>query len=255
MQIDNPVMTVNGAETEIDVGRGTTPVIVNDRTLVPIRAIIEAMDGTVEWDADTQTVTLDYNDDEIILVIDSSTAYLNGEANELDSAPAIINERTMLPIRFIAEGFSFDVDWTPETQTVTISKSDAVEEPETTAEPEATAEPETSAEPESTTEPDATVEPTDEPAAADDNEQTESKTLVAYFSNTGNTEGIAEYIAEITGADLFEIVPEEPYTDEDLDYNDSSSRTTLEQSDSTVRPAIASVVEDMEQYDTIYIGY
>lgn len=80
MQIDNPVMTVNGKEQNID-NEGTTPVIVNDRTLVPIRAVIEAMGGTVGWEQETQTVTLNYGDDEIQLVIDSVTAYLNGTAN------------------------------------------------------------------------------------------------------------------------------------------------------------------------------
>ncbi|MBP3361722.1 MAG: SUMF1/EgtB/PvdO family nonheme iron enzyme [Clostridia bacterium] len=126
MQIDNPIMTVNGAETEIDEGRGTTPVIVNERTLVPIRAIIEAMGGTVSWDQSTQTATLDYDKDEIRLIIDSATAYLNDEPNTLDTTPTIINERTMLPIRFIAESFGFDVDWDDSTRTVTIEKTISV---------------------------------------------------------------------------------------------------------------------------------
>ena len=121
LQIDNPNMTVNGQSEEIDPGRGTTPVVVSERTLVPVRAIIEAVGGTVEWDQETQTATLTYNGDVIRLTIDSTTAYLNDEANELDVTPSIINERTMLPIRFIAEGFNFTVDWTQETQTVTIT--------------------------------------------------------------------------------------------------------------------------------------
>ncbi len=123
MQIDNPIMTVNGTETEIDEGRGTTPVIVNERTLVPIRAIIEAMGGTVSWKQETQTATLNYGCDEVRLIIDSTTAYLNDEPNTLDVAPTIINERTMLPIRFIAESFGFDVDWDNNTRTVTIKKT------------------------------------------------------------------------------------------------------------------------------------
>ena len=69
LQIDNPIMTVNGAETEIDPGRGTTPLIIGDRTLVPIRAIIEAAGGEVEWDDAAQQVTLTYNGDVIRLVI------------------------------------------------------------------------------------------------------------------------------------------------------------------------------------------
>ena len=135
MQIDNPVMTVNGTQQEIDPGRGTAPVIVNERTLVPIRAIIEAMGGTVEWNGDTQTASLTYGDDEIRLTIDSATAYLNDTANTLDTAPAIINERTMLPIRFIAESFRFSVDWNENEQLITITK--AADEPVATAAPTA----------------------------------------------------------------------------------------------------------------------
>ena len=123
LRIDDPQMTVNGKTQNID-DEGTVPVIVNERTLVPIRAIIEAMGGKVGWDSVTRTVTLEYNDNEIRLVIDSTTAYLNGAANELDTAPAIINERTMLPIRFVSESFGFDVDWKGETQTITITRSE-----------------------------------------------------------------------------------------------------------------------------------
>ncbi|MBD5522138.1 MAG: hypothetical protein HDR03_13130 [Lachnospiraceae bacterium] len=86
-------------------------------------------------------------------------------------------------------------------------------------------------------------------------EETGSKVLVAYFSCTGNTEGIAGHIVNILGADVYQIVPEEPYTDADLNYNDSSSRTTIEMNDSTSRPAISGSVENMEDYDIIFIGY
>lgn len=131
LRIDDPQMTVNGTTQNID-DEGTVPVVVNERTLVPIRAIIEAMGGKVDWDGDTRTVTLDYNDNEIRLVIDSTTAYLNGAANELDTAPAIINERTMLPIRFVSESFGFDVEWNGETQTITITRSQAAASHEVT---------------------------------------------------------------------------------------------------------------------------
>jgi len=84
---------------------------------------------------------------------------------------------------------------------------------------------------------------------------TGSKTLVAYFSATGTTKGLAQTIAEVTGGDLYEITPAEPYTSADLDYNDSSSRTTIEQNDSSSRPAISGAVEDFDQYDTVFVGY
>lgn len=123
LQIDNPIMAVNGVKTEIDSGNGTSPIVADGRTLVPIRAIVEAFDGVVEWDGGTQTVKLTMADDVIKLVIDSKTAYLNDSAYTLDVAPTVINERTMLPIRFIAEGFNLGVAWEGDTQTVTIIRN------------------------------------------------------------------------------------------------------------------------------------
>lgn len=83
----------------------------------------------------------------------------------------------------------------------------------------------------------------------------ESKVLIAYFSATGTTKGVAEHIANGLNADIYEIVPEDPYTDADLDYNDNNSRTTIEMNDSDVRPLISGSVENMEQYDIVFIGY
>lgn len=82
-----------------------------------------------------------------------------------------------------------------------------------------------------------------------------SKVLVAYFSATNTTEGVAEHIADGLNADIYEIVPEEPYTDADLNYNDNNSRSTIEMNDPTSRPAISGFVENMEQYDIVFIGY
>ncbi|MGN0292587.1 MAG: flavodoxin [Lachnospiraceae bacterium] len=82
-----------------------------------------------------------------------------------------------------------------------------------------------------------------------------AKVLVAYFSATNTTEGVAEHIANGLGADLYEITPEDPYTDADLNYNDNNSRTTLEMNDPNARPAISGSVENMEQYDIVFLGY
>ncbi len=120
LQIDNPIMEINGKDTEIDIGRGTKPIVMNGRTLVPIRAIIEAFGGTVDWDGGTQTVLLTIEDDTIKLVVDSNTAYLNDNAETLDVAPTVINGRTMLPIRFVAERFNLNVSWDQNTQRVKI---------------------------------------------------------------------------------------------------------------------------------------
>ena len=79
--------------------------------------------------------------------------------------------------------------------------------------------------------------------------------LVAYFSATGTTKTLAGYISEVTGGDLYEIVPEIPYSSEDLNYSDNNSRSTREQNDEGARPAISGSVEDMDQYGTIFLGY
>lgn len=123
MQIDNPIMTINGMEKEIDKGRGTAPVIINDRTLVPIRAIIEEMGGTVHWEDATQNVIIALGENIIFLTIDNSDAFVNSDKKTLDTKPAIINERTMLPIRFISENLGYEVNWNNNKQLITITKN------------------------------------------------------------------------------------------------------------------------------------
>ena len=82
-----------------------------------------------------------------------------------------------------------------------------------------------------------------------------SEVLVAYFSATGTTKGVAEKIASVTGGDLYEILAAEPYTEEDLNYSDSSSRATTEQNDKSVRPEIGSEDIELEGYTTLYLGF
>ena len=81
-----------------------------------------------------------------------------------------------------------------------------------------------------------------------------TKTLVVYFSCTGTTKPLAEYAAEILGADLYEIVPEDPYSEADLAYY-TNGRADQEQNDPNMRPAISGGVENMDEYDTIILGY
>ena len=81
------------------------------------------------------------------------------------------------------------------------------------------------------------------------------KTLVAYFSASGETAKLAKTVAEVTGGDLFEIRPEVAYISADLNWNDKRSRSTVEMNDESSRPAIASEVADMEQYDTVFVGF
>ena len=83
----------------------------------------------------------------------------------------------------------------------------------------------------------------------------ETKTLVAYFSATGTTMEAATRLARIAGADLHEIVPETRYTPADLNWHDKNSRSSVEMADKSSRPAIASRVENIAQYDTVFVGF
>ena len=112
---------------------------------------------------------------------------------------------------------------------------------------------EPSAAPEST-EP---AESTEEPSSQPETEGEAGGTLVVYYSATGNTEQVANYIADITGGDLFELEPVEPYTSDDLDWTDDNSRVSQEYYDESLRDVelVADTVENWDSYDTIFIGY
>ena len=83
------------------------------------------------------------------------------------------------------------------------------------------------------------------------------KTLVVYYSASGNTKGVAEKIAEAAGADLFEITPVEPYTSDDLNWTNDNSRVSREHEDESLRdvPLTTTTVENWEEYDTVFLGY
>ena len=82
-----------------------------------------------------------------------------------------------------------------------------------------------------------------------------TKALVAYFSASGVTAKVAERLSKAIGADLYEIAPEAPYTRADLNWMDKKSRSTVEMEDRSSRPAIGTKVENMEQYDTVFVGF
>lgn len=82
-----------------------------------------------------------------------------------------------------------------------------------------------------------------------------SKNLVAYFSASGVTAKLAKNLADAIGADLYEIQPETPYTDEDLNWNNPKSRSSVEMNDKSFRPAVANRLENIEQYDRVFIGF
>lgn len=91
----------------------------------------------------------------------------------------------------------------------------------------------------------------------DETETTDGKTLVVHYSATGNTEEAANYIAAATGADVFELVPADPYSDADLDWPDDDSRVVYEHDNPDARAVelVESTVADWESYDTVFIGY
>ncbi len=128
LQPNNPIMTINGVSKEIDPGRGTTPVIIPEwgRTVVPIRAIVEALGGTIQWDGKERKVTINFKETTIELWIGKPQARVNDEMKWIDSnnhnvKPVIINDRTMLPLRFVAENLGCTVYWNSVTRTIIIT--------------------------------------------------------------------------------------------------------------------------------------
>ncbi len=90
---------------------------------------------------------------------------------------------------------------------------------------------------------------------AQEKQEKKMKTLVAYFSASGVTKAAAQQLAEVAGADLHEIRPEVPYTDADLDWQDKQSRSSIEMKDKNSRPAITDKLQNMQDYDVVYVGF
>ena len=120
LHIEKPIKVIlNGTELSFD----QLPIIQNSRTLVPLRAIFEAMGATVDWDGDTQTVISTLFGTTVKLTIGSNILYRNDEAKTLDVPAQIVNNHTMVPARAVAEAFGANVDWDGDTQTVYITTS------------------------------------------------------------------------------------------------------------------------------------
>jgi len=121
LQIGSKYFTVNGETRTLD----SPPIIKNNRTLLPIRAVVEALGGTVSWDAAERKVTITLSSTTIELWIGKSTAKVNGVNTPIDPTnpkvvPEIINSRTMLPLRFVTENLGCTVEWDGTTKTITI---------------------------------------------------------------------------------------------------------------------------------------
>ncbi|MEL7656647.1 MAG: N-acetylmuramoyl-L-alanine amidase family protein, partial [Bacillota bacterium] len=112
---------LNGTEVTGD----TPPIIVDGRTLIPVRSVFEAMGGTVTWDQATRSVTVIIQDVNIRLKIDSKTAYINNQASEIDVPAMIINSRSMIPVRFVTEAAGCTVSWDNTNRVVDIVSPDS----------------------------------------------------------------------------------------------------------------------------------
>ena len=170
----------------------------------------------------------------ITMRLGSPNMTVNGEVKPIDAegtTPATSNGRTMLPLRAVAEALGLNVEWDAATQTITLTGGAAAAVVDSVA-------------------------ANNNQSAADDSSEG-GKILVAYYSASGNTKAVAEYIAKAAGADLYEITPEQPYTSADLNWNDSGSRVSREHNDVALRnvPLANAEVANWAEYDTVFIGY
>ena len=101
----------NGSVKDIYSGENITPAIINSRVMVPIRAIVETLGGTVGWDESLKQITMNARGNKVIMWLNSTAISANGMTAQMDVAPQIINNRTFVPVRFAAENFDCQVDW------------------------------------------------------------------------------------------------------------------------------------------------
>ena len=120
---DDVKVVINGAELKI-AENDTKPFIEDGCTLVPMRAIFDALGASVEWDDATKTVTSKSDNGTVQMQIGSDVVKINGSKVKIDVPAKIVNERTVVPVRVISEGMNCKVDWSQETMTVTITSND-----------------------------------------------------------------------------------------------------------------------------------
>lgn len=120
LQINNPLMRIDQRVVEIDPGRNTTPIILNGSTLCPIRAIVEALGGSIAWNGTEQKLTITLKNLKLEMWINKKTAKANGKSKTLNVPPQIINGRTMVPVRFVSEELGCNVLWDAANRIITI---------------------------------------------------------------------------------------------------------------------------------------
>ena len=115
---------VEGQKVSFDV----PPQTINDRTMVPIRAIFEVMGATVNWDNATQTAICTKDNTVVKMTLNSKTEYINDVPYEMDVAPVIVDNRTLAPARYVAEAFGYFVNWDGNTKSVLINKTSTIKD-------------------------------------------------------------------------------------------------------------------------------
>ena len=177
MKLDDPNMSVNGIQQEVDPGRGTFPSLVSNRTMVPLRSVAETMGGTVLWDQNgEQDIHITGGGNVVEMWLGRRDLIVNGESKEMDVAPSTINDRTMVPVRFVAENLGCVVDWISSTQEIVIvfytggkaGQQPTVTQPTAEVTPEVTTEPTPEVTPTPTATPELTPEPPTQPSGSID---------------------------------------------------------------------------------------
>ena len=115
-QRDYIAIYLDGEEIKFDI----EPLIINGRTMVPMRAVFEKLGSTVEWDGETRSVISVKDNTKIKLTIDENIIYVNDVAKTLDCSALLIDSRTYVPVRAVSEAFGYEVGWDGETRTVLI---------------------------------------------------------------------------------------------------------------------------------------
>ena len=123
---DDITLVINGEKVESDV----SPMIINSRTMVPVRVLFSAFGADVVWNDIFRQVVVTTDNSVIIFTIDSKIAYVNGYSKTLDAAATIINGRTLVPVRFVSEALGYEVDWHASKRIVYITGSEPEKEPE-----------------------------------------------------------------------------------------------------------------------------
>jgi len=120
MQVGSPDILVNGMISELDPGFSTTPILLNNRTMLPVRSIIEILGGHISWDEEQQRVSISCNGHRVDLRIGDDLAILDAKEIRIEVSPVIIAGRTMLPLRFISESLGCYVVWIPQGERIII---------------------------------------------------------------------------------------------------------------------------------------